>query len=155
VYVSSQASIRGMPTAGVYAASKSAGERWAEALAHEVAPFGVAVTIVVPGAFDTDILVDTTYHQQQDTAYGVFRDAVTGMEHGVKRMAMPPDRFAAGLERALDDDRPYKRRPVGKDAYALLVAQRLLPDEVLHRTARALMRTPRPGELREPRPSQP
>src|SRR5262245_60601718 len=47
VVVSSQGGIRGMPAISAYSAAKGALERWAEALAEEVAPFGVGVTILV------------------------------------------------------------------------------------------------------------
>src|SRR5262245_25048903 len=47
VVVSSQGGIRGMPSISAYSAAKGALERWAEALAEEVAPFGLGVTILV------------------------------------------------------------------------------------------------------------
>jgi NAD(P)-dependent dehydrogenase (short-subunit alcohol dehydrogenase family) len=43
-----------MPTAGIYEASKFAVEGMSEALAAEVASFGVKVTIIEPGPYATD-----------------------------------------------------------------------------------------------------
>ena len=60
VVVSSQGGIRGMPSISAYSASKGALERWAEALAAEIAPFGLGVTILVSGTFKTDILTEQT-----------------------------------------------------------------------------------------------
>ena len=60
VVVSSQGGIRGMPSISAYSASKGALERWAEALAEEIAPFGLGVTILVSGTFKTDILTEQT-----------------------------------------------------------------------------------------------
>src|SRR4029450_13675592 len=47
IVVSSQGAIWGMPAISAYSASKAALERWAEALAGEVAPFGLGVTVLV------------------------------------------------------------------------------------------------------------
>ena len=60
IVVSSQGGIRGMPSISAYSASKGALERWAEALAEEIAPFGLGVTILVSGTFKTDILTEQT-----------------------------------------------------------------------------------------------
>src|SRR5262249_38995747 len=62
VVISSQGGVRGMPSISAYSASKAALERWAEALAEEVAPFGLGVTILVSGTFQTDIVTEQTPH---------------------------------------------------------------------------------------------
>ncbi len=49
VNVSSLAGVFALPFQGYYSASKFALEGWSEALAYEVAPFGVGVTLVQPG----------------------------------------------------------------------------------------------------------
>jgi len=51
--ISSSGGLVGFAGAGIYCASKFALEGWSEALAQEVAPLGVHVTIVEPGAFRT------------------------------------------------------------------------------------------------------
>lgn len=52
--ISSSGGFVGFPGAGIYCASKFALEGWSEALAREVAPLGIHVTIVEPGAFRTE-----------------------------------------------------------------------------------------------------
>jgi NAD(P)-dependent dehydrogenase (short-subunit alcohol dehydrogenase family) len=54
--LSSLAGIRGSEFASLYGASKFALEGFSEALAAEVAPFGIFVTLVEPGPFRTDFL---------------------------------------------------------------------------------------------------
>lgn len=51
--ISSSGGFVGFAGAGIYCASKFALEGWSEALAKEVAPLGIHVTIVEPGAFRT------------------------------------------------------------------------------------------------------
>jgi NAD(P)-dependent dehydrogenase (short-subunit alcohol dehydrogenase family) len=69
VVVSSQGGVRGMPAISAYSAAKGALERWAEALSHEVAPFGIGVTILVAGTFKTDILELTETYADPDGPY--------------------------------------------------------------------------------------
>ena len=54
IQVSSIGGIVAFPGIGLYHASKWGLEGFSEALAGEVAPFGIRVTIVEPGGFDTD-----------------------------------------------------------------------------------------------------
>jgi len=56
--MSSVAGIRGNEFGSLYSASKFALEGFSESLAKEIAPFGVAVTIVEPGPFRTDFLTN-------------------------------------------------------------------------------------------------
>ena len=58
VLVCSAAGVRGMPATAPYSASKGAMERWGESMAGEIAPFGLGVTILVTGTYDTDIITD-------------------------------------------------------------------------------------------------
>lgn len=65
VQISSQAGFRAAAGFGVYNASKFALEGFSEALAQEVAPFGIKVTIVEPGPFRTEFLAGSMKAAQQ------------------------------------------------------------------------------------------
>jgi NAD(P)-dependent dehydrogenase (short-subunit alcohol dehydrogenase family) len=149
VVVSSQGGIRGMPSISAYSAAKGALERWAEALAEEVAPFGLGVTILVAGMFKTDILTEQTPHYGD--LNGPYATHYVGIERTGRAMmrllANPPERFAPELARALDERAPFARRTVGFDARMLLVGSRLLPGRLLHHAVRWAMRLPRHGAL--------
>lgn len=54
IQVSSIGGISAFPLVGIYNASKWALEGFSQALAQEVAPFGIHVTLVEPAAFETD-----------------------------------------------------------------------------------------------------
>jgi NAD(P)-dependent dehydrogenase (short-subunit alcohol dehydrogenase family) len=149
VVVSSQGGARGMPAISAYSASKGALERWAEALAEEIAPFGLGVTILVTGTFQTDILTEQTPdYGDYAGPYARHYAAIRSMEGLVLRMARPPARFARALARTLDERAPFARHAVGWDAVLLVLGNRLLPGWLLHRLVRLAMRLPRHGALR-------
>ncbi len=66
VLISSAAGVRGMPATAPYSAVKGALERWGESMAGEVAPFGIGVTILVTGTYDTEIITDAGTTDDRD-----------------------------------------------------------------------------------------
>jgi NAD(P)-dependent dehydrogenase (short-subunit alcohol dehydrogenase family) len=148
VVVSSQGGVRGMPAIGAYSAAKGAVERWAESLSHEVAPFGIGVTILVAGTFKTDILELTQTYADPDGPYAAHHAGLIRTSRWILRAARPPARFAPALERALTDRTPFARHAVGPDARILLLASRLLPARLFQRLVGRALRLPPPGTLR-------
>jgi NAD(P)-dependent dehydrogenase (short-subunit alcohol dehydrogenase family) len=151
VLVSSVGGVRGMPTTATYSAVKGALERWGEAMAGEVAPFGIGVTVLVTGTYDTDIITDAGAIDIRDF------DGPYAPHHGkldkrgramMKRAAKPPEQFAIALADALDETAPYVRRPVGYDARMLVIAARVVPARAMHHMTRLMMGIPRFGALR-------
>lgn len=148
VVVSSQGAVRGMPTISAYSAAKGALERWAEALALEVAPFGIGVTVLVAGTFKTDILALTQSYADPDGPYAAHHAGLDRIERWVLRTARPPERFAPALARALTERAPFTRHMVGPDARAMALGSRLLPGRLFQRAAGLAMGLPKPGSLR-------
>jgi NAD(P)-dependent dehydrogenase (short-subunit alcohol dehydrogenase family) len=151
VLVSSQSGVRGMPATAPYSAVKGALERWGESMAGEVAPFGIGVTILVTGTYNTDIITDagTTDCRDLDGPYARHHSTMDKRGRFAMRVAArSPNLFAAGLAKALDSNKPFVRRSVGPDARMLLIANRLLPGVGLHHMTRLMMGIPRFGALR-------
>jgi len=152
VVVSSQGGIRGMPAISAYSASKGALERWAEALAEEIAPFGLGVTILVSGTFDTEIITEQTPHYGDPN--GPYARLYTGIERTgramIRLLARPPERFARALASALEARAPFARHAIGIDARLLGLGSRLLPSWLLHHLIRLAMAIPRHGALKDP-----
>jgi len=146
--ISSQGGVRGMPAISAYSAAKGALERWAEALSHEVAPFGIGVTILVAGTFKTDILELTPTYADPDGPYAAHHAGLIRTSRWILRAARPPERFAPALERALTERAPFARHAVGLDARALVLASRLLPARLFQRLVRVAVDLPPPGAFR-------
>jgi NAD(P)-dependent dehydrogenase (short-subunit alcohol dehydrogenase family) len=151
ILVSSAGGVRGMPATAPYSAVKGALERWGEAMAGEVAPYGIGITILVTGTFDTEIITDAGTTDTRDLNGPYARHHVTMDKRGRAAMrlaAKPPERFAAGLAKALDSNKPFVRRPVGLDARMLLITSRILPGPAMHHMTRLMMGFPRFGAMR-------
>lgn len=75
--VSSIGGISALPAIGAYHASKWAPEAFSQALAREVADFGIHVTLIEPGGFSTDWSGPSAKHAEPLEAY---EDALNKMQ---------------------------------------------------------------------------
>ena len=151
VLVSSQSGVRGMPATAPYSAVKAALERWGESMAGELGPFGIGVSVLVTGTYDTDSITDagTTDCRVLDGPYARHHRTMDKRGRAAMRhAARSPEVFAAGLAKALAGTKPFDRRPVGPDARMLMLANRLLPSAALHHMVRLMMGIPRFGAMR-------
>ena len=127
---------------GMYAASKHAVEAMSEALADEVAPFGVQVTILQPGQYRSD------WQTRGLDVCEAVREGRSAYQPGVERKltefrevaATRPGSDAVGM--AIADAVQLQQRlpvrwPLGEDALRLIPARRTTPDDVWERDRRA------------------
>ncbi|MFH8802911.1 SDR family NAD(P)-dependent oxidoreductase [Streptomyces sp. NPDC017936] len=143
-----------IPYLGAYAAAMWAKEAFSDALRREVAPSGVRVSVVQPGAILTPIWnkVSDTGTRILDAAPGPLRELYQGTflrfmesnERSARTSRTTPEDFSRTVLRALSDRRPRTRYAVGRDAAAGRVLTRLLPDAALDRAFRSLV-TPSGG----------
>ena len=135
VILSSIGGIIGIPFQAFYSASKFALEGYAEALAYEVAPYDVHVTLVQPGNFKTEFT--GSRHKVADLGPydAATRKAVELMERDEVNGADPAG-VAACVQRVLTAKRPPRRVTVGKTAErAGVVAKRVLPHRLFEKAA--------------------
>lgn len=108
--VSSIGGISAFPNLGLYNASKWALEGFSQALASELAPFGVSVTIVEPTAYSTDWAGPSAVHAAPLEPYEPLREA--------RRLrpivAGDPAATAAAILAVVDADEPPLRIFLGK-----------------------------------------
>ena len=118
IQVSSIGGITAFPLVGIYHASKWALEGFSQALAQEVAPFGVHVTLVEPGGFDTDWAGPSAKHAARLPDYDELHAAVEAERS--RRWASPgnPGASAAALLKVVDADAPPLRVFFGTSSLA-------------------------------------
>jgi NAD(P)-dependent dehydrogenase (short-subunit alcohol dehydrogenase family) len=139
VLLSSIGGVISLPFQAHYSAAKFALEGFAEALAYEVAPFGVAVTLVQPGNFATDFTASRkiALAATPDSPYAAaMAKAIAVMERD-ERNGAPPGQVAATVQRVLDARKPPRRVSVGKASERIgVIAKRLLPFRVFEAAAK-------------------
>lgn len=135
VILSSIGGVIGIPFQAFYSASKFALEGYAEALAYEVAPHGVHVTLVEPGNFRTDFTASRRTVSDQGPYAAAAARAIEVMERDEVHGA-DPALVAATVQRVLNSRRPPRRVSVGKSGERIgLLAKRLLPHRVFEKAA--------------------
>jgi hypothetical protein len=151
VLVGSSAGVRGQPGTGPYSASKGAMERWGESLAVEVAPFGLGVTVLITGTYDTEIITDAGTTDDRDFAgpYARLHQTMNSRGRFAVKFARPAEKFTDGLVKALADRGAFRRHGVGPDASMLLVSHRLLPSAGMHHVSRLVLGIPKQGSMRD------
>jgi len=122
ISISSSAGIAaGFEFVTAYAASKFGLEGWMESLQVEVAPFGIATTIVNPGFFRTELLTEqsTSYAEPSIGDYDERRGPLVEYwksQNG--RQSGDPAKLARALVAIADQNRPPRRFIAGADAIA-------------------------------------
>ena len=140
VLMSSIGGVIGIPFQAFYSASKFALEGLGEALAYEVAPLGVHVTLVEPGNVKTDFTASRRTAQAAvgDPVYGAALAKAVGLMERDEANGVPAAGVAAVARRVLESRRPPRRVSVGKAGErAGLLAKRLLPFRAFETAAKS------------------
>jgi NAD(P)-dependent dehydrogenase (short-subunit alcohol dehydrogenase family) len=128
------------PFLGPYHASKWGLEAVTESLRKELRPWGIHVIAIEPGTIDTEIWRKGTEQAEELAAglppegHALYDDKIPKMLEMARRLAshaIPADRVAKAVERALTVRRPRARYVVGIDARALITANQVLPSRAM------------------------
>ena len=114
------------PGWGIYCATKFAVEGLSEALAAEVAPFGVKVTIVEPGYFRTEFLSSDSMRvpEEQMDEYTLVRESEAMHQQQIRgNQPGDPARGAAAMIQVVSEANPPLHLLLGQDAYDTALAK--------------------------------
>ncbi len=118
IMVSSLSALVGLPGEAYYAASKAAMEAAAESLRHEVVRFGIRVTVVQPGHFETGIGAKMAAADAgpPGSAYRPLIDHLTRRSGAAAGSGDDPRLVAEAIVELAADPKPAFRHPVGAQA---------------------------------------
>jgi NAD(P)-dependent dehydrogenase (short-subunit alcohol dehydrogenase family) len=143
VFVSSIGGRVATPFLAPYAASKHAIEAIADGLRIELASSRVQVALIEPGSVATPIwdkgraeAERATVPPELQAEYGHVPAAMDKILEQTARRGIPPDQVAEIIERALTARRMRARYLVGREAKAMLLLRRALPDRAFDRVLR-------------------
>lgn len=125
VQISSHGGFKAMTGFGIYNASKFALEGMSEALAGEISPLGIRLTIVQPGPFRTKFaangfgLAERKIDDYQATV-GVFRERIKGVDG---KQEGDPHKAAQAIIQVVNAENPPLRLPLGKIAIGTITSK--------------------------------
>jgi NAD(P)-dependent dehydrogenase (short-subunit alcohol dehydrogenase family) len=137
------------PFIAPYAASKHAIEAIAESMRHELANTGIRTVVIEPGAVRTPIW-DKGRSDADDIEANLppeglerYAPAIAGLRKAMEfqaRTGVDPDVVASVVVRAVTKARPAARYLVGRDAKAMAIVARFVPDSARDALTRASMK---------------
>jgi NAD(P)-dependent dehydrogenase (short-subunit alcohol dehydrogenase family) len=138
--LSSDAAFLGQPANSIYCASKWAIEGWAEAMTHELAPFGIEVVLIEPGPYVTEIWQSSPRIAPEGSAYRQWVQYVFRAGEAHLRSRGGDARVVAQeIANILEARRPPFRTPVGRIAKIAHFLHGKVPSSAMRRiTARYL-----------------
>ena len=138
------------PGGGFYHATKFAVEAISDALRFEVRGFGVAVSIIEPGAIRTQFMETSDAGMEhvggEGSPYAAYMTGVGERYRGTYKgsTAAEPVVVAKVIERAIKAKKPRSRYPITAGARFLLATRRLLPDQGWDAMMRSQFPSPKP-----------
>jgi NADP-dependent 3-hydroxy acid dehydrogenase YdfG len=122
IQISSHGGIKAFAGFGIYNAAKFAVEGFSEALAQEIAPLGIKLTIVELGPFRTNFAGDSfklagRIIDDYKTTSGVFRERIKGADG---KQEGDPIKAAEAIYKLTETDNPPLRQPLGKISIATI-----------------------------------
>jgi NAD(P)-dependent dehydrogenase (short-subunit alcohol dehydrogenase family) len=127
INISSNAGYVGFANAASYNAAKFGVIGLTEALAQEVKPFGINVTVVAPGQFRTEFMNSIQYVKNRIDVYGIDEAEKTWSEFSGKQQG-DPHKLANILVNITEMEQPPLHLLLGSDTYELVLKKRAQED---------------------------
>jgi short-subunit dehydrogenase len=127
------------PLGGWYHATKFAVEGLSDSMRVELAPFGIQVVLILPGAIKTEwsgISASNVMATSGTTAYAEQARMMSNLLNATDnnpRLVSPPEVIAKAVARAVTARRPRTHYVVGGGAKPIIFARRVLPDRAFDR----------------------
>lgn len=143
-----------LPLHGAYSASKFAMEAVTDAFRLELREWNIHVSLVDPGGSESAIFgktiaaIDDMQQKINDRGISIYDEdiaAVRALVEKTEKEAAPADRIAKAVSNALTAKRPKPRYLAGKDARAIAIMAKTLPDHLKDLAVAHEAHLPTPG----------
>ncbi len=138
LWVGSLAGRFAVPYQAHYSATKAAIASISDAMRMELRPFGVQVSCVEPGDFNTGFTGARRRTASKGSPYAEWEARSFAAAEKTEREAPDPEALLRAVERLTRMRRMPPRLPVGRFARTLVFLQRLLPDALRERIVRGI-----------------
>ncbi|MEH6891717.1 oxidoreductase [Bacillus sp. JJ864] len=131
INVSSISGKMGFPGLSPYVASKYALEGWSESLRLEVKPFGIDISLIEPGSYNTNIweigqkLAEST--SESESPYKEYMKKIEQHIHNGSESFGDPQDVAEKIVSIAQSQHPTLRYPIGKGVKLMILLKNVLP----------------------------
>ncbi len=134
----------GEPFGSWYHATKYAVEGLNDSLAMELAPFGITIIAVEPGAIKTEWAGIAAENVEKTSSSSEYAKLARKKADGLRRfndfvLASPPEVVAKGIVRILQKRRPAFRYAVGGGAKPLMLFRKLVPERLFYAVLKRIL----------------
>lgn len=121
------------PFGGIYSGSKADLHAMSEAMRLELAPFGIQVITVAPGAIASDLAKKATITIKEDSIYQPIAQSINDRAEMSQGDSTPTDEFAALFVREVTKANPNSMVKIGKGSKFYIALAKYLPKGILDR----------------------
>ena len=133
------------PMLSMYAASKWALEGWAEGLAMEVAPFGIGVSVIQPGAHRTAFASNVQFVAPHGSAYARWLEQAAPSIAELDKWSRDPALALGPIVDAVTNEKAPFRIAIGEDTQLFSALKGMCPYELRAFALRAIVGAPAAG----------
>lgn len=134
INISSSGGFFGEPHASWYHATKYAVEGLSDSLRMEVKEFGIDVILIRPGSVISEWISVAIEHFKSVSKHSAYKDSITShikmLEKAKGIVGLQPIVVAKTIQKAIFSRKAKARYIIGKDAKALLILKRIIPDKI-------------------------
>ena len=136
INISSAVALTSFPMLGIYCSTKWAVDAISESLYHELKPYDIKISVIMPGQISThfsgsSLKISPKENIESSPYYQLGNKVLENFEKNEKKLNTKAIIVSKVIYKAIKKKNPKFRYTAGKDSFQLRIARKLMPDKLL------------------------